>query len=228
MIFRNIHKKSLLPKSLIIAAMATSISISFFILFIEKDDLVFWLQPYKVIGDLYRNILLFVCFIVYFIRLVTTIFVFFQRKLYWIEAIVIANIMPFIIPYIAFVGGGNNHHIHFVEIIGFIFFIFGSYLNTHSEYLRYIWKKKNENNGHVYTGGLFRYAIHINYLGDIILFLGIALVANNLILLIIPGTMAFIFVVILIPLKENYLKDKYGNEFYNYKAKTKKLIPLIY
>lgn len=71
---------------------------------------------------------------------------------------------------------------------------------------------------------LFKCAIHINYMGEIILFSGIALVANSLELAIIPGSMAYIF----IPLKESYLKDKYGNEFNNYKAKTKKLIPLIY
>ena len=30
------------------------------------------------------------------------------------------------------------------------------------------------------------------------------------------------------PLKENYLKDKYGKEFDAYAANTKKLVPLIY
>ena len=40
--------------------------------------------------------------------------------------------------------------------------------------------------------------------------------------------MAFIFVVILIPLKENYLREKYGNEYMNYAASTKKIIPLIF
>jgi len=40
--------------------------------------------------------------------------------------------------------------------------------------------------------------------------------------------MAFVFVVILIPLKESYLKDKYGNEYISYAANTKMLIPLIF
>lgn len=30
------------------------------------------------------------------------------------------------------------------------------------------------------------------------------------------------------PLKENYLKEKYGQEFDAYAANTKKLVPLIY
>jgi protein-S-isoprenylcysteine O-methyltransferase Ste14 len=40
--------------------------------------------------------------------------------------------------------------------------------------------------------------------------------------------MAFIFVAFLIPSKEYYLKNKYKNEFDNYKAQTKKLIPWVY
>ena len=136
--------------------------------------------------------------------------------------------MPFIIPYAAFIGGENTQQISFIEITGFILFLFGSYLNTRSEYLRYVWKKKDKNKGHIYTQGLFKYAIHINYLGDIILFSGITLVANNLVLLFIPGSMAFIFVAFLIPSKEYYLKNKYKNEFDNYKAQTKKLIPWVY
>ena len=136
--------------------------------------------------------------------------------------------MPFIIPYMAFIGGQKTQQIGFVEIIGAIFFLFGSYLNTRSEQLRNIWKLKEKNTGHVYTEGLFKYAIHINYLGDIILFLGLVMVANSAKLLIVPGSMALIFIMFLIPLKEKYLKEKYGNEFNDYKSNTKKLIPFIY
>ncbi|MCP4351573.1 MAG: DUF1295 domain-containing protein [Desulfobacterales bacterium] len=228
MIFRNIHENSPLPKSLIIVAMAISVGISYYLMFVGRNDLVQWAQQYKITGDFYRRLLLFLCFVIYCIRLGITLFFFFRRKMYWIEAIMITNIMPFIIPYIAFVGGKNNHQLGLIESIGIIFFLFGSYLNTRSEYLRYIWKKKEENKGCVYTDGLFKYAIHINYLGDIVLFTGLAMIGNALILLIIPGSMAFIFIAILIPLKETYLENKYGNEFIDYMSKTKKLIPWIY
>ena len=140
----------------------------------------------------------------------------------------IINIMPFIIPYMAFIGGQNYQLIGSIEIIGVVVFLIGSYLNTRSEYLRNIWKQKEENAGHVYTEGLFKYAIHINYLGDIILFTGLAMVAHSIKLLIVPGSMALIFVCILIPLKEKYLSEKYGDEYNDYESKTKKLIPFIY
>jgi protein-S-isoprenylcysteine O-methyltransferase Ste14 len=44
---------------------------------------------------------------------------------------------------------------------------------------------------------------------------------------LIPISMAFTFIIVLIPLKENYLKDKYGKEYINYANKTKMLIPFI-
>ena len=228
MIFRNKHENSLLPKTLIIATMATSLSTTFYLTFVTEKDLITWLQPYKITGDLYRNAILLSCFVVYFIRLLFTTFIFYRRKMHWVEAIVITSIMPFIIPYMAFIGGQKNQRIGFIEIIGVVFFLIGSYLNSRSEYLRHIWKKREENNGHIYIDGLFKYAIHINYLGNIILFTGLALVARDLLLLSIPGYMALIFIVILIPLKENYLGNKYGDEFRDYKSNTKKLIPFIY
>lgn len=228
MIFRHKHEKSLLPKALIITAMATSLSTTFYLTFVTEKELITWLQPYKITGDLYRNAILFSCFVVYFIRLLFTTFIFYRRKMYWVEAIVITSIMPFIIPYMAFIGGQKNQRIGFIEIIGVVFFLIGSYLNSRSEHLRNIWKQKKEHVGRLYTEGLFKYAIHINYLGDIILFAGLAMVANSLKLLFVPGSMALIFIMILIPLKEEYLKEKYGDEFRDYKSNTKKLIPFIY
>jgi len=228
MIFYNKYEKSFLPKSFIIAALFTSILVSFFLMFVDETEIVSWLQPYKINGNFLRHILLLSCFGIYFLRLLVTLLIFFQRKMYWIEAIIIANVMPFVLPYIAYIGGNSYQAVGLLEVVGILVFLFGSYLNTRSEYLRHVWKQKKKNKGRLYVGGLFRYAIHINYFGDIILFTGLVMVANKFELLIIPGLMAFIFIVILIPLKENYLGNKYGMEFKNYAAGTKKLIPMIY
>ena len=197
-------------------------------MFTSADKILPLFKPYKVNGDLVRNILILSCMGIYFFRLLFTLFIFFQRKMYWGEAIVIANIMPWIFPYIAYKSGDYIGTIGWMEIIGILLFLTGSFLNTASEYFRFSWKQKRENAGHIYTGGLFKYARHINYFGDIVLFTGMAMVAHQIQLLIIPISMAFVFVVILIPLKEDYLKDKYGNEYISYAASTKKLIPLIF
>ena len=228
MIFRNKYEKSFFPKSFILAALFTSILVSFYLMFTDSTEIASWLQRYKISGNFLRHILLLSCFGIYFVRLLATLFIFFQRKMYWIEAIIIANVMPFVLPYIAFMGGNSDQPVGLSEVVGIFVFFFGSYLNTRSEYLRHIWKQEEKNQGRIYVGGLFRYARHINYLGDIILFTGLVMVANKFELLIVPGLMAFIFIAILIPLKENYLKSKYGMEFANYASKTKKLIPMIY
>ena len=212
----------------IAAAILGSIYVSGYLMFTSADKILPLFKPYKVNGDLVRNILILSCMGIYFFRLLFTLFIFFQRKMYWGEAIVIANIMPWIFPYIAYKSGDYIGTIGWMEIIGILLFLTGSYLNSASEYFRHSWKQKRENAGHIYTGGLFKYARHINYFGDIVLFTGMAMVAHQIQLLIIPISMAFFFVVILIPLKEDYLKDKYGNEYISYAASTKKLIPLIF
>jgi protein-S-isoprenylcysteine O-methyltransferase Ste14 len=228
MMFVNKHEKSLLPKALIITAMTTSLGTTLYLTLVTEKELITWLQPYKITGDPYRNAILLTCFAVYFIRLLFSTLVFFRRKMHWGEAILITSIMPFIFPYMAFIGGHKNQQIGLIEIIGVFLFLIGSYLNSRSEHLRNIWKQKKENAGHVYTEGLFKYAIHINYLGDIILFAGLTLVANSIDLLIVPASMALFFIMILIPLKEMYLEEKYGDEFRDYKSNTKKLIPFIF
>ena len=212
----------------IAAAILGSIYVSGYLMFTSTEETLTLFRPYKVNGDFLRNILILSCMTIYFFRLLFTLFVFFQRKMYWGEAIVIANIMPWIFPYIAYKSGDYTGSIGWIEMVGILMFLIGSYLNSASEYFRYSWKQKRENSRHIYTGGLFKYARHINYFGDIVLFTGMAMVAHQIQLLIIPISMAFVFVVILIPLKENYLKDKYGNEYISYAASTKKLIPLIF
>ena len=212
----------------IAVAILGSIYVSGYLMFTGADKILPLFKPYKVNGDLVRNILILTCMSIYFFRLLFTLFIFFQRKLYWGEAIVIANIMPWIFPYIAYKSGDYIGTIGWMEIIGILLFLTGSFLNTASEYFRFSWKQKKENTGHLYTGGLFKYARHINYFGDIVLFGGLAIVAHQIQLLIIPISMAVVFVVILIPLKESYLKDKYGNEYISYAANTKMLIPLIF
>jgi len=197
-------------------------------MFAESPGMIDWLRPYKAGGDFLRNILILSCFIIYFLRVLGSIFIFFRRKMYWIEAILIANIMPWIFPYVIWAGGKNDQPIGLMELFGLLLFLCGSYLNTGSEYSRHIWKQKKENKGRLYTKKLFGYARHINYLGDIMLFTGLAAVAHRAVLLVIPVSMALIFILILIPLKENYLKNKYGTEFSEYVNKTKKLIPMVY
>ena len=228
MIFRDEHTRSILPKFFIALAIVTSIYISGSLMFLEESELWPFLKPYKIQGDPVRNLIILLGMIVYLLRLLVTLFVFFRRKLYWGEALVIANIMPWIFPYVAYMSGEKDTAVGSMEIMGILLVIAGSTLNSASEYLRHAWKKKKENIGKIYTEGLFKYARHINYFGDILIFTGFAAMARQIELMIIPACMAAFFTVILIPLKENYLREKYGDAFVAYAARTKRLVPFIY
>ncbi|MDM8555644.1 DUF1295 domain-containing protein [Desulfococcaceae bacterium HSG7] len=115
-----------------------------------------------------------------------------------------------------------------LDYFSIILYLFGSWLNTYSEYTRYIWKKREINKGWLYTQGLFKYSMHINYFGDIVLFTGLALLTLRFSMLFVPLAMALNFVFFIIPRLDKYLAAKYGDEFKEYAGSTKKFIPGIY
>ncbi len=228
MFFRDSHAKSLWPKCLVFAALTLSILVSADILFGNRLELALWNNPYRTDGDLIRDGMLLACFVIYLCRVYVTVFVFFRRIMFWREALAITNLMPWCFVAIAYYGGLQSAPIGSIEVGGAVLFLCGSYLNSAGEYGRYQWKMDPTNAGHLYTKGLFAHVRHINYLGDVLLFSGIALVARQFGLLVIPLSMAFIFLFVLIPLKERYLSVKYGEEFKEYAAKSKMLFPMVF
>jgi protein-S-isoprenylcysteine O-methyltransferase Ste14 len=187
-----------------------------------------WLKQYQMNGDAVRRIIIASCLIIYFVRLQITVWVFQKRKWTWLETITITVLMSFVLYAFAKVGGNKKQVVGIVEVIGILLYLSGSYINTHSEYYRHIWKLEEKNRGRLYTERLFRYAMHINYFGDIVLFTGFAMITHRFSMLVIPSIMTLNFVFIIIPSLDRYLEKKYGAEFRDYAQKTKKLIPWIY
>ena len=62
----------------------------------------------------------------------------------------------------------------------------GSYIGTASEYKRHAWKRRAENQGHLYTEGLFRFSRHVNYFGDLLVFCGFGLLTRQPWTVIVP------------------------------------------
>ena len=114
------------------------------------------------------------------------------------------------------------------DVFGIVLFISGSVINTVSELLRDSWKKNHENKGKLYTGGLFKYSMHINYFGDLLWVIGYAIITRNPYSIFIPALLFVFFAFYNIPKLDNYLEGRYKEEFEDYKRKTKKFIPLIY
>ena len=228
MIFIDKYDSSFWNKSVCSGCILITIFTTLWLLFAEYATSNAWLKQYQMNGDPVRRIIMASCLTIYFVRLQITVWVFQKRKWTWLETITITVLMSFVLYAFANAGGNNKQVVGIVEVIGILLYLSGSYINTHSEYYRHIWKLEEKNRGRLYTERLFRYAMHINYFGDIVLFTGFAMITHRFSMLVIPSIMTLNFVFIIIPSLDRYLVKKYGVEFRDYAQRTKKLIPWIY
>ncbi|MFF6015818.1 DUF1295 domain-containing protein [Lysinibacillus fusiformis] len=212
----GINRPTIKEKILIVVAEMIYLVIAYYLLFITYDNSGIALG-------------LFIALVITALRLTAMMFIWLTRGIAWQEAIM--NSLAFGIYYLGFpilMITSNQDPNVVVLILGWVFFVGGSMLNTVSELLRKPFKDNPANQGKLYTGGLFKYAIHINYLGDCLWVLGLALISNNIYSLLIPLGLILVFVFGYIPKSDDYLQSKYGEQFTVYKLKTKKLIPFIW
>ena len=228
MLFKDEHHFSLLPKIVFMTCISCVSLLAGYLMFADENSLLAGLKPYAINGNYVRQFILMIFCLFYILRLFFTVFVFLKRKMAWSEMLLVSGLMSVALYSFAQVGGNSFQSIGGLDYFSIILYLFGSFINTYSEYKRYVWKKNKVNKGHIYTGGLFKYSMHINYFGDVLLFFGFALITYNFSLLIIPLVMALNFIFFIIPRLDKYLQDKYGNEFDKYAKKTEHLIPWIY
>jgi protein-S-isoprenylcysteine O-methyltransferase Ste14 len=179
-------------------------------------------------GDGVRRALLVAGFSIYYLRILFTQFVFLRRGMNWSEVSTIAGWLLFIFLLLGLAGGTNPAAFGAAGGIGVILFAVGSWTNSYAEYTRHVWKQRPENRGQLYTGGLFQYSRHPNYLGDLLLFSGLCLISGAWVTAIIPLIMLAGFVFLNIPVLDSHLRDHYGNAFDEYARRTRKLIPFVY
>ena len=179
-------------------------------------------------ASLLRRGLLLGCAVIYAARLVITQTVFLKRRFGWSECMTVSIWVAIIHGVMVYLGGTNPAPIGPVALVGAVLFLIGSYLNTGSEWMRMVWKRRPENKGRLYTEGLFKYSMHINYFGDFVLFTGFAMIAGRLYAFVIPLLMASFFIFFNIPVLDRYLASHYKDEFPAYASKTAKFFPFIY
>ena len=228
MIFIDKYDNSFWNKSFFSCCIFITLFVTLCLMFIELATSNTWLKAYQLNGDFLRQILVASCLIIYFVRLQVTVWLFQKRKWTWLETIIISILMSFVLYSFASVGGNNKQVLGAVEMVGVFLYLAGSYINSHSEYSRHVWKAKKENKGRLYTEGLFSLAMHINYLGEILLFTGWALLTYSPGMLVIPVVMTANFVFFIIPTLDRYLQKKYKDQFKEYAEHTQKLVPFIY
>lgn len=175
-----------------------------------------------------RRLIIFLFNVIIFLRLAFMMIFLLKRKIPWEESISVPIAFAvyfigfplFVLPISIPIDG--------LDYFTIGLFLIGCIINSGSEILRNNWKKQAENNGKIYTQGLFKYARHINYFGDILWVIAYALMTRNWFSITIPIFLFCFFAFYNSPKLDNYLKNKYGNEYDEYAKRTKMLIPYIF
>jgi len=228
MIFLSEHSHSIPAKVLMSAGVLAGTLIATALTTGYSDWLMIVLDFEKVAGNIYRQMVMFICCLIYFIRFTIALFVFIQRKISWFEGGFVTVMFFIMFYYFGVSAGSRPGPIGIIDILGIALFLFGSCINTSADYQRFSWKRKTENKGRLYTSGLFKYAMHINYFGDAVAYLGLALITYNIVCLCISLGMFVYFITFEIPRLDEHLNKKYSDKFREYSKVTKKFVPFIY
>ena len=179
-------------------------------------------------GDFTRRIVIFLTSLILFLRWGLTNFYLLKRRMPWVEILVVCLELAFIHGAFAILGGQVARPVGIIEFVGIGVFGIGSWLNTGSELQRARWKKDPQNQGRIYDRGLFRYSMHINYFGDVVWSMGMALISGSPWIFLIPFYMCCGFLSLHIPRLDKHLQERYGQQYEDYAARTRRFVPFLY
>ena len=228
MAFQDKHSPSNSAKLLLCSSVLAGTILSAMYMSGYLDGLSELLEHERVQGNSLRQIIIISCFVIYLIRFSIGMFAFLERKISWFEGGLVSFLFLMMFTLFGTAAGSRPEPIGILDIVGIIFFLSGSSINTLADYQRFAWKRKSENKGRLYTRGLFKYSMHINYFGDGICYFGLALITVKLVCVLIYIGIFLNFIFLQIPLLDDHLKTKYRNDFKEYAKQTKKLVPFIY
>ena len=226
---RGLKEKSMTLKILWLIIHTIFLYIAYTICF---DDLVIWVDEIFDIdyskGNIYRKYCLISFGVFMYLRMNLTGLYLLKRKIPIDEFFGVTT--AFAAYQIGFVllGAWQSDPLNVLDVFGVLLFIIGSYFNTYSEIQRNRFKNDPNNKGKLYTQGLFKYAKHINYFGDVCWVTGWAIITHNLWAGIVPIMLTLGFIFFGIPELSSYLEKKYSDDYQEWSKGTKKLIPFIY
>lgn len=213
------------PQKLVIVTIELGlIAASYFVLF---GSLLRGLRAFGDAPNFARNVTLFAFDLVVFARFLATMFVFVERRIPWEEAFSIP--IAFALYLLGFPLLSRPASVGFgvIDVMGIVLFAVGSFINTYSEHQRRCFKRRAENTGKLFTGGLFAVSMHPNYFGDLLWVSGYACVTRNAFAWLIPAFLFCLFHFFNVPKLDRHLREHYGDTFVDYERRTKRLIPFL-
>ncbi len=219
--FKGERARSLPQKAVILTGLTVATLAACWFIFFAPD-------PYRLHGSSGRKLAVTACSVVYVGRVAVTLVVFLKRRIPWWEAAFGGLLVSSVVLLLSYAGGASPAPLGWVDAVGAALYGMGSYLGTRSEQQRHAWRRQAENRGRIYTQGLFRYCRHPNYLGDLLLFSGFAVLSAHPSAPVVPLAMALNFLLFVIPAHDAYLAARYSADFRDYAGRTKKLIPFVY
>ena len=223
------HSKSIPQKITIVVIELLLLYFSYWILFRGGGTVLLnYLGIEAIPGNFYSRVIIFSFSVIVFLRITFTLVYLLKRKIPWEESVSVP--IAFALYYIGFALFGYNRALplDWLDLLAVLIFLTGSFLNTFSEIQRHLWKQHPENKEKLYTKGLFGYAMHINYFGDLLWVTAYALVTRNPWSAVIPVFLLCFFAFYNIPKLDAHLAQKYPAQFADYQKRTKRLIPFIY
>ena len=225
----SVKSKSIPQKIVIITIEVFLLLLAYWILFKGGGELIFDKTGLVALnGNWESRVITFSFSVIVFLRMSFMMLYLLKRKIPWEESVSVP--MAFSLYYIGFALLVYNREIpiDWIDYSAILLFLVGSAFNTVSEVQRHLWKKYPENKGKLYTIGLFKYSMHINFFGDLLWVSAYAIITRNYYAIIIPVLLFCLFAFWNIPTLDKYLAGKYKDQFDDYQKKTKKLIPFIY
>jgi protein-S-isoprenylcysteine O-methyltransferase Ste14 len=126
---------------------------------------------------------------------------------------------------------GRIHSWNLFFAIGMVLFAAGLLIRllsiaTLKQYFTYAISKTETQK--IIDTGFYQYIRHPGYLGQLLIFLGISISISNwvsILAMMIPVGLGFAY---RIKVEEKFMVDQFGNNYLDYRERTKKIIPFIY
>jgi len=228
MTFKDKNSPSLGPKILLIVCMSSGIVIPALMMFSHDKIPMAWFDIEKIVGNFSRQILILTGFTIYLLRFSFTAFILIKRKIGWFEGCLTSFLFYMMFFLFNTMAGQHSESLNVVDFLAVLLYIVGSVINAMSDYQRFVFKGKPENKGRLFTGGLFRFSMHINYFGDALMYIALALITMESVCLLVSLAITLNFIFIQIPMLDKHLRNSYCSEFTKYAESTKRFIPGIY